>query len=77
MAPKKYTFDIFRYNMILLQHVLASSNSFVNITFLSYHLILAGVPSVAGDDQWRNRIAILCIMSQKQGAGINCGNVSE
>jgi len=23
---------------------------------------LAGVPGVARDDQWRNRIAILCIM---------------
>jgi len=26
------------------------------------YLSLAGVPGVARDDQWRNRIAILCIM---------------
>ena len=29
--------------------------------------LLAGAPGVARDDQWRNRIAILCIMQQKGG----------
>jgi hypothetical protein len=28
----------------------------------SEYLLLAGVPGVARDDKWRNRIAILCIM---------------
>jgi len=28
---------------------------------------LAGVPGVARDAQWRNRIAVLCIMWQKTG----------
>jgi len=26
------------------------------------YLLLAGVPGVARDDQWRNRIAMLCII---------------
>jgi len=51
---------------------ISKSNSFV-----LYIYILAGVPGVARDDQWRNRIAILCTMYQKRGDGINCGNVSE
>jgi hypothetical protein len=38
---------------------------------------LAGVPGVARDVEYQNRIAILCIMLQKQGDGINCVNVSE
>jgi hypothetical protein len=35
----KCTFDIFKYDLILLLHILASSNSFMNITFLSYYLL--------------------------------------
>ena len=34
----------------------------MDIEIVKQYKLLAGVPGVARDDQWLNRIAILCIM---------------
>jgi hypothetical protein len=38
---------------------------------------LAGVPGVARDDEWRNRIANFVYHIRRKQDGMNCGNVLE
>jgi hypothetical protein len=37
------------------------------VRVVNYNIQLAGVPGVAQDDQWRNRIAILCLYNKEGG----------